>query len=346
MKKYAKRGFPVAVPGYDPHKVRNQLLHFPRVFAFRDMEHKFCGLAKLLALDQGCQAKNPRFVLGSVYDHAQSRAQTKEENRVWQLTGHIKSDYMDLSVIQSDRYPPKYLYETLQRAQAFVKKNHDKQKNQDHSSFQDARLVFLQSKINNNKECEDVDIQEEWKPHFIYALNDISTIMNNQPQASLLSSKIEWVTVDPGSQRIGSFHPTSINFYQGAYSEISSQHLPKIGKRTEQQIWGRAKVDQSSIPPSKKRSALGTEFQEFPPEISNRIEAEYRKFIAYGEPVEFNLSKTERIDFELFRQVNSATHEQYPNMSLLLSREESRDSHYFDSDEEKITSPLSQYSYY
>ena len=48
------------------------------------------------------------------------------------------------------------------------------------------------------------------KPFFEFALNDIQKIIKPTPdqQISSLPSRIEWITIEPGRQSIGSFHPS------------------------------------------------------------------------------------------------------------------------------------------
>lgn len=57
-----------------------------------------------------------------------------------------------------------------------------------------------------------------WKPQFVFSSNNVNKIINNVDDDSELSSRIEWITINPGRQSIGSFHPTDRNFFKGMFS--------------------------------------------------------------------------------------------------------------------------------
>ena len=123
------RGFAVCVPGFESEKVKNQLLQYPRRLLFSDMEFLMHGLARIMSYDFACRAKNPKYILGS-YDMAQKSAEVKEERKAMILGGEInpKSDYLDLSIIRSDKYPPKYIFDMLNKAKSVTKQINEKEK--------------------------------------------------------------------------------------------------------------------------------------------------------------------------------------------------------------------------
>ena len=57
-------------------------------------------------------------------------------------------------------------------------------------------------------------------PGVIGLLNDIETILDSSTvKHTSLYHRIKWITVEPGRQVIGSFHPISNNFYKYAYEK-------------------------------------------------------------------------------------------------------------------------------
>ena len=62
-------------------------------------------------------------------------------------------------------------------------------------------------------------------------------------------------------------------------------------------------------------------FEVYPPEVSNLIEQEFRKFAVYGNPTDFWISSTEKIDFLVWKHFNDSTHEAQPNSSFRLHHE-------------------------
>ncbi|KAF0979228.1 hypothetical protein FDP41_001571 [Naegleria fowleri] len=388
--KYAKRGFSVSIPGFDSGKVQNQLLQYPRRFPFTSMEYLMHGLARILAMDLACQSKNPKHILGP-YDAPNSiKAQEKEERKVLILAGefNVKSDYMDLSIIKSDRYPPSYLYDQLSKAHNMVAlinmqgKKSENEKNDntnqtgrglsnwrrryqerrmERKEFRETEAIVFDSRVTALKlQPPEQERKPDWKPFFIYSLNDIDMILNNEKQESRVSKTIEWITVDPGTQAIGSFHPTSMNFYRDAYTPIPFNKLPLLKEGTSRTCWFRA---MSHLPPphiiqerektlqeqkknpyyyykNKNYNTDPTEdryklvslknvhdtiehiwFEAYPPEISNKIEQMFRGFVIYGNPIEFWLSNTEKIDFDAWRHINDSSHASEPGQSFRLHRD-------------------------
>ncbi|KAG2379332.1 hypothetical protein C9374_007471 [Naegleria lovaniensis] len=393
--KYAKRGFSVSVPGFDSNKVQNQLLQYPRRFPFTSMEYLMHGLARILAMDLACQSKNPKHVLGPYDAPNSNKAQEKEERKALILVGevNVKSDYMDLSIIKSDRYPPSYLFDQLSKVHnmvAMINMKEEKTEGDDNNNtnqsgrgqglshwrrsyrkrlderkgFREREAITLDSRLTALKLQPPVQERKpDWKPFFIYSLNDIEMIICNEKQESRVSKNIEWITVDPGTQSIGSFHPTSLNFYRDAYTSIPFNKLPLLKESTSRTAWYRAMSQQPPphvIQESEKtaeerkknpyynyynrknnnneteqtedryklvtlKNVYGTLeqiwFEAYPPEISNKIEQMFRGFVTYGNPIEFWISNTEKIDFDSWRHMNDTTHASEPGKSFRLHRD-------------------------
>ncbi|EFC36777.1 predicted protein [Naegleria gruberi] len=261
--KYSKRGFSVSIPGYDTAKVQNQLLQYPRRFQFISTEYLLHGLARLIGFDNSCRAKDPKHILG-IYDRDLDVAQLKEENKALILSGelNVKSDYLDLNVIKSYKYPPSFIFETLEKTRNIVSiinlKTEEPSKpltamtwRQKHEQRRKARKEFrrnesvkFDSRLKNNSTDIKMERDPDWKPHFIYSLNDIDTILNSEKFDSRLSKKLQFLTVDPGTQKIGSFHPKDINFYRDAYQPIPFTKLPVLKEIKARSIWFKAMTEQ------------------------------------------------------------------------------------------------------
>ncbi|KAG2374940.1 hypothetical protein C9374_010314 [Naegleria lovaniensis] len=62
-------------------------------------------------------------------------------------------------------------------------------------------------------------------PFFDFTLNDINGILNLASNRSTLSAKIEWITLEPTRQYIGSFNPTDRNFFKDAYQTKQFKYI-------------------------------------------------------------------------------------------------------------------------
>jgi hypothetical protein len=62
-------------------------------------------------------------------------------------------------------------------------------------------------------------LQDNYIPSVLFTLNDIDTILNNSGEnLSTIVGPIRWLTINPGTQMVGSFNPVTKNFYEEAYS--------------------------------------------------------------------------------------------------------------------------------
>jgi hypothetical protein len=66
-------------------------------------------------------------------------------------------------------------------------------------------------------------VKKDYLPDFIYSLNDVSAIIKGNAMASELMGPIDFLTINPGTQAIGSFNPVDTNFYQDAYERTDEQ---------------------------------------------------------------------------------------------------------------------------
>ncbi|EFC36797.1 hypothetical protein NAEGRDRAFT_82124 [Naegleria gruberi] len=256
--KYSKRGFSVSIPGYDTAKVQNQLLQYPRRFPFTSTEYLLHGLARLIAFDNSCRAKNPKHILGVYDDRDPNAAQLREENKALILSGelNVKSDYLDLNIIKSYKYPPSFIFTTLEKTRQIVslinlkpeeqrdiKNWRDREKIR--RTFRKGESVKFDSRLKNNTNIK-MERDPDWKPHFIYSLNDIDTVLNSEKFDARISNKIQFLTVDPGTQKIGSFHPKDINFYRDAYQPVPFSKLPILKEAKMRTVWFKAMTE---LPP-------------------------------------------------------------------------------------------------
>ena len=358
--KYSRRGFSVAIPGFNPEKVKNQLLQYPRRLLFSSMEHLMHGLARLLAYDFSCRAKNPKYILAN-YDTPSRTAQQKEERKAMILGGEInpKSDYLDLGIIKNNRYPPATIFNMLNKAKTVTENIHnrkgpttevivDKETNRGsrwRRSYNNERKIRENVRHNTqllkDSRLPQVDIEikssreANWKPYFIYSLNNMESILNNTVQESTAPQKIEFLQVDPGTQ-IGSFHPTDSNFYQDAYQKVPPERLPLLKEHTYQALWFKSVQEMPSNPTKENYISIDlslhgnntrdaeTLFEKYAPEQSNLIEQAFRKCVFYGQSYEFWISSTEKINFDNWTHTYTENHPLYPNKISRLHRNQNR----------------------
>lgn len=151
-----------------------------------------------------------------------------------------------------------------------------------------------------------------------------------------------------------------MNFYRDAYTPIPFNKLPLLKEGTSRTCWFRAmshlppphiiqerektlqeqkknpyyyyKNKNYNTDPTEDRYKLVSLknvhdtiehiwFEAYPPEISNKIEQMFRGFVIYGNPIEFWLSNTEKIDFDAWRHINDSSHASEPGQSFRLHRD-------------------------
>ncbi|KAL0486405.1 hypothetical protein AKO1_001386, partial [Acrasis kona] len=119
---------------------------------------------------------------------------------------------------------------------------------------------------------------------FLYALDDIQSVLDGTSNSSTLNGPIQWLTINPGTQTIGSFNPVDTNFYKDAYEmndttkqqltnaiiELKSAPIKKRRlERTKHKIfWSYEKSDRNNI--NDKKSGL------FGRELTIQLEEAYR----------------------------------------------------------------------
>jgi hypothetical protein len=69
-----------------------------------------------------------------------------------------------------------------------------------------------------------------FKPEFLFALNNLKSILHGSSNDSHISGPIEWMTINPGTQAIGSFNPVDKNFYEDAY-RLTDEQREKLKNR-------------------------------------------------------------------------------------------------------------------
>jgi hypothetical protein len=148
----------------------------------------------------------------------------------------------------------------------------------------------------------------DFKPNFVYSLNNINQILDNEDEySSTITGPIEWLTVNPGTQMVGSFNPITSNFYEDAYTR-SKQHRELIKKAMD------AMHDAKKNPHAGKKMLEVTwswdsgrgNFQSYSAGVSGKLEKTYRDYIKsqYTNHTTCDVSKTHYVDFTLARQVS------------------------------------------
>ncbi|KAL0489973.1 hypothetical protein AKO1_009299 [Acrasis kona] len=205
--KYARRGFRVGVPGLDYSRILNQgLIIGTHTFRRRSrwMSSKTnraslfssSGLSRLLLFEA-------QFKVHSRHQ-AYTRIGIENCQNLYKLENTL--DYYDrLEKNDGLKNPDDKLF--------------DKQRD-----YEQIHLYYNYSKqtIDNLKQyVEQINKDREgdtYLPKVLFALDDLKSVMNGSSNPSLLQGPIEWLVIDPGTQKIGSFNPTERNFYEDAYS--------------------------------------------------------------------------------------------------------------------------------
>ncbi|KAL0486384.1 hypothetical protein AKO1_001970 [Acrasis kona] len=191
--KYAKRGFRVGVPGYDPELVvtdvppaLNRFIE-GRQFTQAPLRRKMTGLAALINYDRALRLrmKTAASFLGVegsnlIDDDALRRIHVETLSNK-----ETKSDYSEVVVT--------------------------------HSTNVESTFFGLEKKLDRTKNVH------RSIPNYIFSLNDLETILDNQKMESTQMGPITWMTVNPGTQSIGSFNPVDTNFYKDAYVRTKEQ---------------------------------------------------------------------------------------------------------------------------
>ena len=205
----------MTVPGYDPRLVRNHLLFPPRKHNVKHFANHLSGLAKLLILDFASRPSVGYALNGLYY------LEEKIKREILQELKMVKpSDYGDVAVPHAVYAIVRQVYERFKRQDAFFNRLAERR-------------------------------QLEWKPYYLYALNDVESVIHARENTSHLSDHIEvsmkgifvnrcmqWVTINPGSQRVGSFCPVTTNFYQDAYCPATVEHpVVVVKKYVDEVVW-------------------------------------------------------------------------------------------------------------
>ncbi|KAG2379262.1 hypothetical protein C9374_007401 [Naegleria lovaniensis] len=238
--KYSLRGFRIGVPGYDAKRVCRELtnpsLYYPRRYSrryrsrsrFSNINH-VSGLARILLMKHVyINFKQHRGGDGSMLSVAGKQTLKETENSLSSVYRPSKDhDYFQVDLPQRvyDHTPVTVVFSRLQ-----------------------AKIKYLKDKLNK-------------KPFFECSLNDVQEIIAPKNPQSHLSPFIEWITLEPGRQHVGSFYPHQRNFFADAYSNIEVETKRKF-KYQWSYLKGRHRYYASHI--------------KFNSEISKEIEKHYR----------------------------------------------------------------------
>ncbi|KAF0984457.1 hypothetical protein FDP41_000356 [Naegleria fowleri] len=254
--KYAKRGFRIAIPGYDETKIKNEILlagkpaYSPirrrRKYRYymndtpRADVSKMTGLARLLVIKQATKFSR------NVEKAVNGKSLEKEEMNI--------HDYDQLCLPYNSLTTAAMNYETTKRV-----------------------VQFFQEKLN-------------MKPHFEFALNDVTSVLHASGGKSTISPDVKWITIEPGRQYIGSFHPSTTNFYKDAYTSQLAKKPVVIPKKKKVRItwhWQHK-----------------ANYNEYTKEISALIERAYQKYKKKKSEHKVAISSTHYIDFNQNKQIS------------------------------------------
>ncbi|KAG2379138.1 hypothetical protein C9374_007776 [Naegleria lovaniensis] len=249
--KYAHRGFRIGVAGYDPNKVRHPILKDASYL--RDVYyyyHQSSGDDEVANLKKVTGLARILLILhGYINCHQKNHAlwavggRSTLEKTEQLLQPSKLHDYAELNY-SSCRWRNAYnLYKQISR-----------------------RLRWVKHVLHK-------------KPFFDYSLNDINKILHASKQRSTLPRKIKWITVEPGRQFVGSFHPETRNFFKDAYLDPKGDQ-----KRKYKYQW-------------RKRYGYDTDFDA---KTSKALEKQYRQYLKSGSDEHrlFSVSPDVIIDFQ------------------------------------------------
>ncbi|KAL9656478.1 hypothetical protein ABK040_005242 [Willaertia magna] len=270
--KYAKRGFRVAVPGYDPKKVKNTLLmgsenirqtkytYYRGALGYASLTN-MSGLARLLLFRQAMKVLYKTKIFAAI---GGKKSISKTITSIEKMK-NPKKDYIELKIPYSSFYTPRVNYNNIDRVVKF----------------------FLD--------------ELQHKPFFIYKLNDVQSVLHvpDKDNDSTLKNDVEWITIEPGRQYVGSFNPTTNNFYKDAYNKTVKpkpyQHqVVEIPKKYVKYAW--------------KWDSGKSGFLNYKDDVSMEIEKAYRLFKKNHSPTTVDVSDQHYIDFGSMKQVNKTDH--------------------------------------
>jgi hypothetical protein len=289
--KYAKRGFRVGVPGFDRALVKNREIMTTAAFTqvgilsgeCRTMPKRhfkqYHGLARLLLLEQGlAYGKREAYTeigLPGTNDHRPNHIAMLElqvenidpkeesERTVWTKTA---TDYVSLFVPFKHRYTPRYMSHRYIKA-----------------------LEYTRDKVDRAH-----------RPEFIVSCNDLAPIIDNtDPSRSTLVGHISWLTVNPGTQVVGSFNPVDANFYEDAYcrTEAQEQIIERAREKLVQEEQAKKKVRVTW----EHEDGAEDNYEPFRMDINVKLEKAFRNYRKKEMPDELRvckISEQSSVDFE------------------------------------------------
>ncbi|KAL0487800.1 hypothetical protein AKO1_008717 [Acrasis kona] len=296
--KYAKRGFRVGVPGFDRALIKNREITNTSAFTQlciklrknikRRKYKEYSGLARLLLLEQGL-----------VYGKREAFTQIGLKGTNNYHPNHVKMleleiddcqdvikkdkfgrdkrtlDYISLFVPFKQKYSPRYFLYRYEK-----------------------NLLHYRDKINST-----------YKSDFLVCLNQIDPILNNHDDSfTCIVGQIKWLTVNPGTQIVGSFNPVDTNFYECAYTRTEQQQ--KIVELAREVY-----LQECQEPGARKkikviweRQVGADEFEPYSNLTNAKIENAYRKFKNHRteENRIFDLTTDYKVDFDKMVQQGRA----------------------------------------
>eukprot|EP00761_Pharyngomonas_kirbyi_P000541 gb/GECH01000541.1/.p1 GENE.gb/GECH01000541.1/~~gb/GECH01000541.1/.p1 ORF type:complete len:579 (+),score=148.37 gb/GECH01000541.1/:1-1737(+) len=190
--KYAKRGFAVAIPGFQPEKVKPEV--YDETFTGEGTALKNIKGLKLLLLFEA-KDKKPSWNRGFLYSNANKINDTEKYK---ESVLEAESDY---SAVFLPWHPA---WDAHRIAKHLTREDFSRQ----YGKGEYGKL-----------EVHSFDIDDIFQE-----------LDRSETREEFLSGKLNWVTVNPGSQTVGSFHPLPAeNFEDGAYiTEPTTRYSVKL----------------------------------------------------------------------------------------------------------------------
>ncbi len=329
--KYAKRGFRVGVPGYDPELIQNEEVNRsqayesivaavtplvspdiidPRRVAYpgRDRSHfkERQGLSRLLLFERAIKQPE-RHAYRTI-----GLSGWRPKNILDRFESQVRDLDPQLERVKKINAYKKFVEKEANRPnQPFYYRRRNYQPREEHDYTQifipwcrGWTPNYIKRRIETMREYQ---VEKSKKQVFTYALNDIDSILFADDDRSEIHGSIKWLTVNPGTQMVGSFNPVETNFYQDAYTRTKAQR-EIIAKARE--VLRKAKTPKAPTVTVTWSWDSGNGYTPYTPQESATIEKAYRQYVASNAAQHKTVivSDTHEIDFEKRKQVNRKDH--------------------------------------
>jgi hypothetical protein len=273
LAKYAKRGFSVGVPGLDftrvTHHTRRKFWEMEqRQRENKEPEPERQGLAKLIDFDKNARTKGMHrmFYKCKNFDisNAAEREIYKQEVPTTELpavtpapaTGRGRLRYGRRAIVATRQSDYEYFFVPFTPV-ITPKKIY-------------SRIQFGINLIRTVIKVED------YAPSILATMDDVETILDNTNNTlSTITGRIQWLTINPGTQMVGSFNPVSKNFYEDAYVGGPKYQKKKEKQKKALQEWQETRKFAKYTWYYKNKG--DQEFTAFPRKKSNALERLYRE---------------------------------------------------------------------